>query len=344
LIRSTRLRQRAEEAEAGVSLLLRHLPDALLMIDDGDRVVFANEAAKAALGSDALGRPIRELLPGLVHPPDPHLAVAADIRVGSKIFSPIVGDVSHDGRMRTAIALRDVTAERSTEARRLDFYSIVAHDLRTPISAVLLRAERMLRGRVGELSTQSRAEIEMIRARLRQMGDLLNDFLDLARVDASGMGIEPTEMDLNAIVVEAVEHLRGVADDVGLKLDCECCAEPQTMQGDPRRLRQVVTNLVSNAIKFTPAGGSVVVTMMPGAKELTVSVRDTGVGIAPTALPILFQRYARAVDARSIVGTGLGLMIVRDVVEAHGGKVGVESEPGAGSRFWFSLPRVRPAA
>jgi two-component system phosphate regulon sensor histidine kinase PhoR len=99
----------------------------------------------------------------------------------------------------------------------------------------------------------------------------------------------------------------------------------------------VLTNLVDNAIKFTPAAGTIDVSVERVASEVVVSVKDSGVGIAPASLPILFQRYARVVDARSIAGTGLGLMIVREVIEAHHGKVG-ESEPGQGSRFWFSIP------
>lgn len=340
LLRSAGLRRRAEEAEASVSLLLRHLPDALLMVDDQKQIVFANEAAKRAFDGplEVVGRAIGEVLPKLVLPSDPHLAVVPDIAFAKRLFAPIIGAVPVDGRKLTAVALRDVTAERGVEARRLDFYSVVAHDLRTPLAAVMLRTEQLLRGQRGELSEPIRSEIDLLRRRLRQMAELVNDFLDVARVDASGIGIEPAPMDLAPVVVEAVDHLRNVAEDAGLTIICHDCDTTQPIFGDARRLRQVVTNLLGNAIKFTTAGGTIDVNVQRDATEVTVSVTDTGVGIAATAVPILFQRYARVVDARSIAGTGLGLMIVREVVEAHHGRVGVESEPGQGSRFWFAVP------
>jgi signal transduction histidine kinase len=341
LLRSTRLRERAEDAEADVLLLMRHLPDALLMIDEEKRVTFVNDTAKRAFSDDdneVVGRPVHELLPTLTLPSDPHLAITPDVAVKDRIYAPIVGPVPHEGTPRTAIALRDVTAERGIEARRLDFYSIVAHDLRTPLAAVMLRTDHLLRGKRGDLPDAARGEIELVRRRLRQMAELLNDFLDIARVDASGIGIEPLEMDLSAVVLEAVDHLRSVAEDAGLKLTCHGCDNAQPMLGDARRLRQVVTNLLSNAVKFTAAGGLIDVHIVREGPDLEVSVSDSGVGIAPGSLGILFQRYARVVDARSIAGTGLGLMIVREIVEAHRGRVGVESEPGRGSRFWFSLP------
>lgn len=340
LLRSAQLRRRAEEAEAGVSILLKHLPDALLMVDAKEQVVFANEAAKQAFAGEhaVVGRSIHSVLPSLVLPTAPHLRVVPDVGVGDRTYSPVVGPVPHEGSHRTAIALRDVTAERGIEARRLDFYSIVAHDLRTPLAAVLLRTEHLLRGRRGDLPSPASDELTLVRRRLVQMGELLNDFLDLARVDAAGLGIEPNEMNLSTVVVEAVEHIRGVADDGGVVLECHGCEKPEPIFGDARRIRQVVTNLLSNALKFTPSGGRVDVELTRDKGDVLVSVRDTGVGIAAGSLPILFQRYARAVDARSVAGTGLGLMIVREVIEAHHGKVGVESEPGKGSRFWFSLP------
>ncbi len=338
LLRSAQLRKRAEDAEAGVSVLLQHLPDALLMVDANMHVVFANEAAKHAFAGEVVGRLIGDVLPTLALPTAPHLRAVPDITVGERTYSPVVGPVPHDGSHRTAIALRDVTAERGAEARRLDFYSIVAHDLRTPLAAVLLRTEQLLRGRRGDLPAPVNDELKTVRRRLLQMSELLNDFLDLARVDASGLGIEPAEMDVSATVREAVEQIRGVADDGGLALHCHGCERPQPVFGDARRIRQVVTNLLSNAIKFTPSGGRVDVDLAQESGDVIVSVRDTGVGVAAAALPIVFQRYARAVDARSVAGTGLGLMIVREVIEAHYGRVGVESEVGKGSRFWFSLP------
>lgn len=343
LVRSSRLRSRAEEAEATVSMLLRHLPDALLILDDSHTVVFANETAKRALDDAArplVGARLDDVLPEMTAAVDGRLALAPDVRIQHRIYAPVVGTIPGVGRVQRTIALRDVTEERGIEARRLDFYSIVAHDLRTPLSALMLRSENLVGGRRGELADASRHEVEQMQLRIKQMAELVDDFLDLARVDAAGMRIDRAPVDLAALVADAVTHMEAVAEEARLTLTFSRRSDVAIV-GDSRRLRQVITNLLSNAIKFSLPGGAVDVTLDragDASDRCEVAVVDTGRGISADALPILFQRYARAVDSRSVAGTGLGLMIVRQVIEAHQGTVGVESREGLGSRFWFRLP------
>jgi two-component system phosphate regulon sensor histidine kinase PhoR len=335
LARTSRLRRRAEAAEANLATLLHHLPDLLLTVDGSGRVVFANEAALRTLGSSIIGRDVTSVLPGLHERIGPMLEVAADVTVDGRVFAAVLGTIPEDGKTTRVVALRDVTEQRRTEARRLDFYSIVAHDLRTPLTAVLLRAQLLLRKNT--VVDVVRTDIEKIRHSVVQMTELVSDFLDLARADATGLRLELAPLDMSALVSDSVEHVRGMAEEAGLALRCTGCDTSALVNGDVRRLRQVVTNLLSNAIKFT-SKGSIDVSIRRENGQIEVSIQDTGKGIAPESLPVLFERYARAVDAKSIAGTGLGLMIVRDVIEAHHGKVGVESELDRGSRFWFTLP------
>jgi len=216
-----------------------------------------------------------------------------------------------DGRLWL---FRDVTERRRAEARRLDFYSIIAHDLRSPLAAVTLLGERILRGRRGEVNDEIRADLETIKRRVGALGALIDDF---------GPLIENTGQDLR---VDAEQ--RGVV----------------TM-GDRRRLQQVVANLVANAIKFTPPLGVITISARTVDAWCEVSILDEGTGIADDVVPQLFQRYTRGpATASESVGTGLGLLIVREIVEAHGGTVGVVSQLGKGSRFWFRLPREEAAA
>ncbi len=158
------------------------------------------------------------------------------------------------------------------------------------------------------------------------------------------MEIEPERAEMNTLVRGAVEEYQHVAQASRLELAFEGSPAPAHADADRRRIQQVMTNLLSNAIKFTAPGGRVAVRVRADDRSVEVSVQDTGRGISETALPSLFQRYVRGPDAvRDIAGTGLGLLIVREIVEAHGGRVAVESQVGRGSTFTFTLAR-KPAS
>ena len=160
---------------------------------------------------------------------------------------------------------------------------------------------------------------------------MVTDFLELARLDATDLLLESIPLDLGALVSATAEDFRALAQKQNVALK---------VAGDARRLGQVVTNLVSNALKFTPSGGRVELEVRRQDGGVETAVQDTGRGIPAQALATLFDRYTRVVENDVVPGTGLGLIIVREIVEAHGGTLGVESIPGAGSRFWFRLPQA----
>jgi signal transduction histidine kinase len=170
---------------------------------------------------------------------------------------------------------------------------------------------------------------------------MVGDFLELGSLEASELKIRPDRIDLGSLAGEILENFKGLAETQGIALSEKRFESPIWVMGDRRRLTQVITNLLSNAIKFTPSGGSVEVQVAAHDETAKISVKDTGRGIPSEAIPGLFKRYARVLDdAEKISGTGLGLMIVREIVEAHGGTVGARSVEGRGSTFFCTFPKA----
>jgi signal transduction histidine kinase len=346
LVRWNGLLDRAQKAEARVRELLQYAPDPLLSLDLENRITFANREAQRMLGETAdtlKGRAFTDVLPGVAIDQLVDAARSArplpDLEVGDQVFSPSVRSLPSDDHARLTIALRNVTARRQRESRRLDFYSIIAHDLRSPLGAMLMRTDMLLRGRRGVLSSEVITDLRKMEAHMRGLVALINDFLEFARMEEAGHKMERERVDLAALIGEIVEDFRPLVDNTRQDLRVEIDGTHPVVSGDRRRLQQVVTNLLANAIKFTPVEGAIIVRVRCPGAECEVRVQDTGMGIAPEILPTLFQRYTRAPSGkRDAGGTGLGLLIVREIVEAHGGTVGVDSAPGKGSTFWFRLP------
>jgi signal transduction histidine kinase len=352
LLRTRSLLERALKAEASVLQLLEHAPDPLIGVDRHHYITYVNGEAQRAFGRSAdalLGLPLGEALPKL---PLDQLADAIvlsrplpDIAIGDQIFSPTVRALPSEALSGVTLSLRNVTARRQTESRRLDFYSIIAHDLRSPLGAMLMRAEIMLRGGRGALTPEQSVELRKMEANIRSLVALINDFLDFARMEESSHKMELARVDLAPLVSEIIEDFKPLVESSQQRIDVEARPGQSVVLGDRRRLQQVATNLIANAIKFTPAGGHIVVSVRVKDQRCEMSVEDDGPGIASEVLPTLFQRYSRGPStSKDAGGTGLGLLIVREIVEAHGGDVGVESAPGRGSRFWFRLPAVEAPA
>ena len=354
LLRVRQLLERAAQAEASVRQLLANAPDAIFAIDAQGRVTYANDEAARILGMSASaipGRLIHHLLPDLslrniTIGPGESLLPLPDVKLGERSFSPSIRILPSDSAANTTIALRDVTARRQADLRRLDFYSMIAHDLRTPLTSVLLRLELISIGKHGVLPASLTADLNKMDTSVRTLMVMINDFLELARFEGIGYKIAHEPVDLAALVQSITEDFRPLIDVEGLQWKSVGLERDAFVIGDRSRLTQVISNLVGNAIKFTPAGGSLVTTVIAHERHIEVAVEDTGPGIPASELDGLFQRYRRVVQSdRDVAGTGLGLMIVREIVEAHGGIVGVESRQGAGSRVWFRIPSaaVRPA-
>jgi signal transduction histidine kinase len=227
-----------------------------------------------------------------------------------------------------------------SDVRRLDLYSIVAHDLRTPLSSMLLRTDALLRGARGPLPAPAVGDLERMQHNILALVELINDFLDLARLEGTGFALQTEKIDLAAIVQTTMDDFQPLLRASELTWRDVRPGGPVVVVGDPRRFVQVIANLVANAIKFTPPGGTITTKVAVQDDAVEVCIQDTGRGIAKESIPNLFQRYQRSIDAaHQVAGTGLGLLIVREIIEAHGGVVGVDSTPGVGSTFWFRVPR-----
>lgn len=347
LVRSNNLLERAQKAEASVLQLLENAPDPLISVDHQQRVSYVNAEAQRALSQPAhslLGRLLVEVLPSF---PVDQLGDAirtsrplSDIEIGDQIFSPTVRLLPSESRTGLTIALRDVTSRREKETRRLDFYSIIAHDLRSPLSAMLMRTEVMLRGRRGPLSAEMVVDLRKMDSNMRRLVELINDFLDFARMEDAAHKMERVPTNLGDLVMETVDEFNPLIESTGQRITVEMNGSSIVL-GDRRRLQQVFSNLIANAIKFTGPGGNIKLGGRTAGLWCEVDVEDDGPGIPAEVLPTLFQRYARGPDNAESGGTGLGLLIVREIVEAHGGTVGVESTVGKGSRFWCRIPAAR---
>jgi len=344
LLRSRQLLERAEEAEALSLKLLQMAPDALVALDDDRNIKYVNQMASELLQLGAavhIGTPLSAWLPELAARIEAagsgDTLVFPDIKLGDRLFSPTFR-VLRSSAQFDILSLHDVTETRRLVTRRLDFYSIIAHDLRSPLTALTLRTHLMLQGAHGALPEKVRADLTKMDRNLQSMVTMINDFLDLARLDNAAFEMQSEKVDLALLVSETMAEQQPLLESKKLRWESEVQGSSDSV-GDERRLQQVLTNLIGNAIKFTGEGGTITTRIVNRAPWIEVAVIDTGRGIPSEKLPTLFERYTRATNGKDDVqGTGLGLLIVREIVEAHGGTVGVESQVGVGSRFWFRLP------
>lgn len=219
-----------------------------------------------------------------------------------------------------------------------EFFATISHDLKSPLGSIAEAAYLLRDGVAGSLSPRQARLMSIISASTDRILGLVNRLLHLSRLRAGMLPLEYRPVNLALVAERALEELRPQAETAKVTLEHERVGQDFVVEGDEERLGEVVINLGVNAIQFTPKGGLVRVRVTDAGSEVTLEVVDTGVGIPPAALPGIFERYQQARRDRG--GSGLGLAIVRGVVEAHGGRVAVESGEGKGTRFTVTLPRV----
>jgi len=240
----------------------------------------------------------------------------------------------------------DFTAEKLLERRKADFVSLITHDLKSPLSSILGYTDLLIGGGTGLSSTESQEYLRSIKNSGRRLLDLVEQYLELTRIEAGMMAINKGPVRPEEIIDEAISDLGALAMAKNIKLSCEFPAGLPAFEADRPKMLRVATNLVSNAIKFTPEGGAVKVSACEsddgrGGRVIEIEVTDTGRGISEGDLPHIFDPYYRSERDSDVKGTGLGLAVVKSIVEAHGGYVMVESIPGEGSVFKIGLPVTR---
>jgi len=234
------------------------------------------------------------------------------------------------------VVWRDITAFRELERRREELVNIVAHDIRTPVSVIMGQAQLIQRFAEDTDSVRKRAEAIVIST--RRMNTMISDLVDSARMEAGQMHLNKQPVNLKAFISDLLERSAGVMDTGRIRMDIPPDIPP--LNADPDRLERVFTNLLGNALKYSPAKTEVLIRARKVNGEALVSVSDRGVGIAPEDIGHIFEAFYRGKGARGTEGLGLGLYITKMLVEAHGGRIWVESQPGVGTTFYFTVPFV----
>jgi signal transduction histidine kinase len=235
--------------------------------------------------------------------------------------------------------------ELETASRhKSDFLATMSHELRTPLNAIIGFSEVLHEQMFGELNERQLAYVDDVLEAGRHLLSLINDVLDLAKIEAGRMELERSQVDLPQLLRSAVSMHSERADRGGITLALMADPAEISIDADERRVRQIVFNLLSNAVKFTPAGGRVDVSARLDDGRVEIAVADTGPGISSEHLDTIFEEFEQATDGKQAEGTGLGLPLSRKLVELHGGRLWVESEPGRGSTFRFTLPVQQEAS
>jgi two-component system phosphate regulon sensor histidine kinase PhoR len=235
------------------------------------------------------------------------------------------------------MVFQDLTRVRKLETVRRDFVSNVSHDLRTPLASLKALTET-LQASALEDPPAARRFLQRMDTEIDTLTQMVQELLELTRIESNRFPMQRLQIKPCAIVTPAVERMQLQADRAGLSLRMECMTGLPPVNADPSRIEQVLTNLIHNAIKFTPPGGEIVISARQDGNNVLFSIQDTGVGITPELLPRIFERFYKADRARSGGGTGLGLSIARHTIEAHGGRIWADSVVNQGSTFYFTLP------
>ena len=342
-------RRLAEAERERLHRILEHLSDGIVIIDAEGKVRLLNRAAQELLGtgrSRAIGRPYPEVLrdyeldeliraaaAGVTSPPSRFVELGRPRRTVQALASSLPGP---SGPMVTLI-LRDITELRRTEAIRRDFIANVSHDLRTPLAGLQALVETLLDGALDDPAV-ARDFLNRIATEVDHLTRLVTQLLELSRAEAGQLPLHRVPTDLSALIQQALARFEPRARAKELELETNLPAELPVVSCDPERIGQVLSNLLDNAIKFTPPGGRITVSAEATATEVRVAVSDTGPGIPSDDLDRIFERFYKGDRSRSASGSGLGLAIVKHLVQLHGGTVWAASPPRSGATIGFSLP------
>ena len=334
--------------------MIRGIREGVVTVDQNLEVLAANPAAWALLGSTELAsHNLAEIIPhdGVAHvfrralENGEQAETKVELRVGndSRVYDLRVAPLSFTERREESLAIGifyDITRIERLEKVRQEFLSNVSHELRTPLTSILAFVETLENGAL-EDPDNNRRFLSVIRRNAERMHHLIDDILELSAIEAGKITVTPKQVLLRPLVEDVWSSVAKKAQKRNITLR-NGVAHSSRVFADPRRLEQILINLLGNAIKFNRENGTVVVEYELDNKEHRIRVSDSGDGIAPQHLPRIFERFYRTDPARSreLGGTGLGLAIVKHLVRLHGGEVSVESAIGRGSVFTVRLPAV----
>jgi len=361
ILASLRAEEQFEEAVgqvAHLNALLETLHEAVTIVDAGGRVLLMNPAARELFGDASVHsldlrnladmplsadqRPIQRAIRGEVFTDEELILVRPD---GAQLRLLSSGSAIQDDEqvVLCIVVHRDVTALRVLEQTKEDYLALISHDLRAPLTSIHAEAQLLQRLLMRDTSMDSAyvKRTEAIVANSRRMNAMIQELLESSRLESGTMTLKKRLVPVAPLIRDLVDRIGSDRLQIQLLQDE---AGPLTMYVDPERIERVLTNLITNALKYSPRSQPVVINAQQRPHETIVSVVDQGEGIAPEELSRLFQRFTRGrVGPKAdISGLGLGLYIARLVVEAHGGRVWAESEIGTGSTFSFAVPMELP--
>lgn len=339
----------AENGRRRLAAVLASTSDAVIVTDQTDRIVLLNPAMENAFNlrmGEVVNQPahrviqsskLLEALTGIVERGHDWEIETEDGATWYASASPIVGN---DGQvMGRVVVLRDITNLKEVDRLKSEFVQTVSHDLRTPLTYLKGFAEML--PIMGDLNPKQREYAEKIQAGIDQMTVLVTSLLDLSRIEA-GYDLVMSDVDVGAVLQTIRQEFSVPAEAAGLSLVLEVPARLPILQGDTGLIRQAIANFVGNAIKYSPNSGKLLLRAAVTDKELVLSVKDNGPGIAKSDQERLFEKFYRVRDRKNerIKGSGLGLAIVRSIAQRHNGRVWCESEVGRGSTFYIAFPII----
>jgi two-component system phosphate regulon sensor histidine kinase PhoR len=337
------------------SAILGSMVEGVAVVNSSERLLFANTGFAEILGLDvppqsgsALVEVVRqtELLEAVRAVVKGESRVETEIVTGTlrqHFFAVTVASVRAADTLGAVIVLHDITELRKLERVRRDFVANVSHEFKTPLTAIQGFAETLLGGAIDDPQNRLRF-LEIILEHSRRLARLTDDLLKLSKMDADKLELEIRRLSVSQFVESCIETTQRTAAEKDLRVSVNLQQPLPDIAADRRRLAEVLQNLLDNAMQYTPAGGQIMVGASANGAEVTMTVSDTGIGIPQADQSRIFERFYRVDVARSreVGGTGLGLSISKHLVEAHGGRIWVESEVGQGSEFHFTVPIFDP--
>ncbi len=336
------LQQRVDDLQK-FDTIIEHIEDGVIILDEQLNLLLVNPAARRAFGlwkddvvkgksvSEVLPHPdLKILLSESVNNPMRHNEITfEDGRVLSAQCTPIP-------RIGMTITMQDITYLKQIDRLKNEFVHTVSHDLRSPLTAILGYVD--LLDRVGPVNEQQREFIQRAQNSVQSITSLVNDLLELGRIEA-GFDTQKEVIPLEGIIRYTLEILGSQISDKKMNLHLNLPKDTPLMRGNPIRLRQMLDNLIGNAIKYTPEGGDITIEMEAQNEQVILRISDTGPGIPPADQPHIFEKFYRASNVpKGVGGSGMGLAIVKSIVENHQGRIWVDSLLGKGSTFTVVLP------
>lgn len=362
-VRNAELYQQVNDERQSLSAIIDNSAEGVMILDAAGRIQVFNRALSRITGWDAeeaLGHPAAEILslrdrqgqPVSLPEPPPQRTSAAESRTyvegdvvrrgGPPITVGVTVTPLYDEEgapARIILNVVDITRFRQAEELKSTFVSVVSHELKTPVALIKGYAETLRREDADWDRETMQDSLDVITEEADHLTHLIDSLLEASRIQAGGLKLEPTDVQLARLAERVVDGFRTQTDLHTFEIDFP--PDFPTVWGDPERMREVLSNLVNNAVKYSPEGGTVWIGGRNDRTGVTIYVADQGIGIPPEEQGRIFDRFHRVESGlhRRTEGTGLGLYLVKAIVEAHGGRVWVESAPGRGSIFMFTLPR-----